>query len=401
MHDRPKDYWNKRAGIFAAVTIILAWVIGYAINQTPSPICKHVLPEAELCKPLGEDTLEGVIQHDDDTETVVGWSIIREAPGYAGPIRVMVGVSSSGELSGVYVITHSETPAYFDKIIESGFTEKFVGIQANSPFELGDGIEAVSRATITSRAINDAVREASYTIAETQLGYSVEREEELVQFGVPEIALISLYLIGYFGHQGGFKYKKIVRWMSLLAGLFILGFAYNLPLTVTHINSLLLGFFPNWRNNLYWFLLVGGIFLVVTVDNKNPYCQWFCPFGAAQECLGAIGGARVWSPGRKLRQNLQWMQRGLAWSAIVLGLIMRKPGFSSYEIYGALFSLTGSWPQWVILVIIILMSLFIKRPWCNYLCPMDPIVDFIQAARRWSRQGFRRWKNKINTEQNS
>lgn len=398
---KSKEYWNKRAALFAVITIVLAWFIGFSINNTPLPDCRNVLADAEICKPLGNDVFEGVISNDDRTETVVGWATLSEAPGYAGPVKVMVGVSPTGDIQGVFVIAHTETPSYFSKITRAGFTDEFIGRQANSPFHLGEDVEAVSRATITSHAISEAVQSASYTIAETQLGLVVDRAKEQIKFGVPEITVLGLYVVGYIGHQRNFRYKKIARWLSLIIGMVVLGFIYNIPVTVAHFNSLLLGFLPNWQNNLYWFLLVGGILFVVTVDSKNPYCQWFCPFGAAQECLGAIGGARLWSPGRTLRQNLQWIQRGLAWSAIVLGLITRKPGFSSYEIFGGLFSFTGTWPQWAILVIILLLSLFIKRPWCTYLCPIDPIVDFVQSSRRWLKQEVSKWQKKTVLEENS
>ncbi|HDD62487.1 MAG: hypothetical protein DRI65_05905 [Chloroflexota bacterium] len=53
-----------------------------------------------------------------------------------------------------------------------------------------------------------------------------------------------------------------------------------------------------WQTNLYWYILVLGIIFVFSLDNKNPYCEWFCPFGAAQECMGSIGWAKVRSPGK-------------------------------------------------------------------------------------------------------
>ena len=191
-----------------------------------------------------------------------------------------------------------------------------------------------------------------------------------IKFGVPEIVLIALFATGYFAHRGGFKCQKVARWGSLLIGLIVLGFIYNAPLTIAHFNSLLLGFWPNWQDHIYWYLLLGGIFFVVAVDGKNPYCTWFCPFGAAQECLGAIGGAKLWTPG-KYRYSFKLMQRFLAWSAIILGLVMRNPGISSYEIFGTLFSFNGVIAQWIILVIILLLSLFVRRPWCEFLCPID------------------------------
>ena len=200
-----------------------------------------------------------------------------------------------------------------------------------------------------------------------------------------EFVLLALFGAGYVGHQRGFKHKTLVRWLSMIAGLFVAGFIYNNPLTLANINSLLLGYWPSWRTNLYWYLLIGGILFVFTVDNKNPYCEWFCPFGAAQECLGALGGAKPRTP-REYRSMLVWIQRGLAWLAIVLGLLFRNPGLTSYEIFGMFFDFTGSEIQFVLLAIVLITSLFIRRPWCTYLCPLRPVVDLIRLIRNWVKE---------------
>ncbi|MBT3935393.1 MAG: 4Fe-4S binding protein, partial [Bacteroidetes bacterium] len=51
--------------------------------------------------------------------------------------------------------------------------------------------------------------------------------------------------------------------------------------------------------------------------------------------------------------------------------------------------------------IVLLLSLFIKRPWCNYLCPIDPIMDLVLASHRWIKQEFRKiWQLK-NLKKNS
>jgi polyferredoxin len=159
--------------------------------------------------------------------------------------------------------------------------------------------------------------------------------------------------------------------------------------TLSDINKILLGFWPAWQTHLYWYLLIGGILFVFTADNKNPYCEWFCPFGAAQECMAALGDARTVSPGR-FRKFLLWTQRGLAWLAILLALIYRNPGLSSYEIFGALFDFIGSSWQFALLGIILVASIFIRRPWCNYLCPIRPVTDLYRTFRKWIIETWKR-----------
>jgi polyferredoxin len=168
----------------------------------------------------------------------------------------------------------------------------------------------------------------------------------------------------------------------MIVGMVVLGFMYNNPLTLSSINKFLMGFFPQWQTNLYWYILILGIILVFSVDNKNPYCEWFCPFGAAQECMGVIGGAKVRSPG-KYRTFLKWLQRGLAWGAILIALLYRNPGITSFEIFGTLFDLVGSNFQFGLLGIVLIASLFIRRPWCTYLCPLHPVDEFIRMTRKW------------------
>jgi polyferredoxin len=216
-------------------------------------------------------------------------------------------------------------------------------------------------------------------------------EQEPIQFGFTEIILILLFAVGYFAHKKTFKYTKAARWTTMLVGLVVLGFVYNQPVTLSQISMLLLGYFPDFRTHLYWYLLLSGIFFVFTIDNKNPYCQWFCPFGAAQECLGIIGGAKARQAGR-FNDFLKWLPRLLTLTAVLLALFFRNPGISSYEVFGTLFDFTGSNLQFAVLGIILLTSLFIKRPWCKYLCPLRPVMD----AHRIFRNGIKNlWKKRL------
>jgi polyferredoxin len=174
--------------------------------------------------------------------------------------------------------------------------------------------------------------------------------------------------------------------------MIVLGFIYTAPVTIAQFIALLSGYWPDWHNNLYWYMLLGGIIFVTTAQAKNPYCSWFCPFGAFQECLGVISGAKIFRP-RKWSTLLTWLPRGLTLIAVVLGLSLRQPGVAGYEPFATLFDLRGSLFEWVLLALVILVSLVMYRPFCNFLCPIDPVVDFIASIRRWARSLWRKRKN--------
>jgi polyferredoxin len=68
----------------------------------------------------------------------------------------------------------------------------------------------------------------------------------------------------------------------------------------------------------------------------------------------------------------------VAWVAILLALYFRSPVKVNYEIFGVSLSLTGATYLFVMTGIFFMASLFIKRPWCNYLCPITPVADLVR-----------------------
>ena len=377
--------------IFALATLLIAYIAGSILQDTDFvPALKQALPEAEHFEELTENTFAAY-----NGDTIIGYVAIGEAIGYSGPIQLAVALDNDGLLLGTAVVDHKETPLFFKRVSQSHFFESLVGKKYDDSFVLGQDVDRVTGATYSSQALVEAAIEASQVVAGQQLGLPIsERESPAIQFGVPEITLVLLYAGAYIGHRPRFKFKKQLRWVTLLTGMIVLGFLYNIPLTIARINSLLLGFWPAWQSNLYWYMLIFGLFLIATVDNKNAYCAWFCPFGAAQECMAVIGGAKYNTP-RKYRRTLLWVIRGLAWLAILLAFLFRNPGLSSYEVFGTLFDFTGSTVMFALLVIVLLVSLFVRRPWCNYLCPLDPIFSVIRLIRTWVLELWQKTRQRV------
>ncbi len=97
--------------------------------------------------------------------------------GFGGPIGVMVGVNiADGNIVGVGVTTHSETPGVGSKVkTNPKFTRQFVGGALSGEFKVktdGGAVDAISGATVSSKAVCIAVTEASavYDRLKTQLG---------------------------------------------------------------------------------------------------------------------------------------------------------------------------------------------------------------------------------------
>jgi hypothetical protein len=368
-------------GGIAVITFIAAWIIGAVRARADlMPAIQQAMPDADHIELIDNGLYRA---WDDEAEMdLLGYVALGEANGYGGPMILAVAVSPQGEVLGVSVASDKETPSWMDRVMDTDFLGSFANKIYRDPFVVGDDVDGITGATYTSRAMAEAVLDASRSVA-AHVGLPLaEKPKPKIVIGIPEIVLLGLFAVGYVGHKPNFKYKKQVRWVSMITGMLVLGFVYNNPLSIVYINKFLMGFWPQWQTNLYWYILIGGILFVFTVDNKNPYCEWFCPFGAAQECMGAVGGAKVRSSGN-YRPFLKWLQRGLAWAAILIALLYRNPGVTSYEIFGTLFELIGSGVQFILLGLVLIASLFIRRPWCAYLCPLHPVDEFIRMTRKW------------------
>lgn len=384
---------NRRERWLIGLTVALvlaAWVYGYVTSGTEvAPLAIEAIPGAVRVEPR-DQIFVGL----DAAGQVVGYAALGSAPGYGGPIETLVGVDPAGQILGVKIVTQRESPGFFRLVKNKDLPGQYAGLAVTDPLALGTDLDAVTGATVSAEGVANAVNAAVRDIAATGLDAPLPAKSRPIRFGLPEIVLLGLFTAGYFAHKlRNPVLKRRIRWGTLLTGMIVLGFIYTAPFTITMVISLLSGFWPDWHNNLYWYLLIGGIIFVTTVDAKNPYCHWFCPFGAFQECLATISGAKLYRP-RALNSYLTWTQRGLALTAIILGLALRRPGVAGYEPFATLFDFRGTTVQWIFLAIIILTSFAVYRPFCNYLCPLDAVIELIAASRRWVKEVWLKWRQR-------
>jgi len=97
----------------------------------------------------------------------LAWETIGK--GYAGDIRILIGLATDGSILGVRVLTHTETPGLGDKIEATrsdwilGFTGRSLKDPPMSKWGVrkdGGHFDGFSGATITARAVVESVRDA-------------------------------------------------------------------------------------------------------------------------------------------------------------------------------------------------------------------------------------------------
>ena len=80
--------------------------------------------------------------------------------GYSGPIEMLVGVNDDGEVAGVKIIKITETPGLGLNATDPKFLSQFKNKTSKAPLEPKKDIDAITGATITTKAVCDGVREA-------------------------------------------------------------------------------------------------------------------------------------------------------------------------------------------------------------------------------------------------
>lgn len=134
-------------------------------------------------------------------------------------------------------------------------------------------------------------------------------------------------------------------------------------------------------------LAVLGLFLALLFG--PVICGWVCPFGTFQEWLGKIGrkifGKKYnnFLPS-KLDRVLRYLRYFvLAWVSYMT-IVSGKLIFQDYDPYFALFNFWGgevALTGFIALALVIVLSLFVERPFCKYACPYGAFQGIFNLFR--------------------
>ena len=142
------------------------------------------------------------------------------------------------------------------------------------------------------------------------------------------------------------------------------------------------------ESSLYLMLLV----LVTAVIAGPLFCGWVCPFGTVQEWFSRIG-KRLFRKryNRMVPEKIDRVLRYLRYVVLLWVLwataTSAKLIFADYDPYYALFNFwTGevALTAFLALAAVIILSLFIERPFCKYACPYGALLGLTNLFRPFS-----------------
>jgi electron transport complex protein RnfG len=161
------------------ITVVTGLILGVVHDITIEPIrltqehrkteaLKGALPSAEEFKsvrkaedadPIIKDVYEAL-----SGGKTGGYCVTVTPRGYGGTIELVTGITNDGRLEGIRILNHSETPGLGAKSALPDFYEQFrdadkITVVKRKPVSAGE-IQAISGATITSKAVADGVNAA-------------------------------------------------------------------------------------------------------------------------------------------------------------------------------------------------------------------------------------------------
>ena len=160
------------------ITAIAGALLGIVNNMTKDIIAENskitktdlarILPGATAIKESDlsvtgniNEVYEGV----NDSDESLGYVVKVTTKGFHGPIELMVALKDD-TVSGIKILTHSETPGLGARIVEDEFSERFVSLPFNNGIKMvktepaNEGeVLAITGASVSSNAIGTALNE--------------------------------------------------------------------------------------------------------------------------------------------------------------------------------------------------------------------------------------------------
>lgn len=135
-------------------------------KQVEAQACKSALPGVKSVSEIKEDKglSSKVRKKYPDVQKVFtcakGYIFVVKTKGFGGPLTLAVGIDKSGSVKGIAVVTSKETVGLGSKALEDSYLGKFKGKTVKDRLKVGEDVQAVTGATITSKAVTNQVRQA-------------------------------------------------------------------------------------------------------------------------------------------------------------------------------------------------------------------------------------------------
>lgn len=357
----------------------------------PEPIqleeVREFLPAAMQ---LSEETgRPGVFAAVDAAGRRVGWAL-RTSPagddliGYQGPTDTLIVCDAEGRVAGLAVRNSYETPEYLGYVTDDADFMKFFNgknLEELAGMDLREaGVEGVSGATMTSRAIAESlVRRASEWTQRRPAGDrgASPPGRTFRTRDIGTAAVIAAALVIGFTRLRGSALVRVAFQILLIAYLGLI----NGDLLSQEV---LVGWAQHglpWRLSPGMVLLAAAALAVPLTTRKQPYCHHLCPHGAAQQLLK---NAVPWKLhlGRRTAAVLQMIPMLLLLGVLLTAMLHWPVNLAAIEPFDAYVWRVAGWGTIAVALIGLIAALFIPMAYCRFGCPTGAVLNYLRLHAR-------------------
>lgn len=297
-----------------------------------------------------------------DSEIINTTEIGKDITGYAGPVPVEIH-ATDGRIDSVTPLPNAESAGFFAKLESEGLFDAWNGKTLEEAATME--VDAVSGATYSSNALIANVRQGA--------AYAAGQRRATSGSGISATGIAALIVILAGATLPFFIKKPAYRIIQQLLNVGVLGFWAG-----TFIDyAMMIGFFAASPHLSLAFLttlllLVVG-FIYPAFGKPGHYCAWICPFGSLQDLTGKVC-RKKWKMSAALVKTLDQLRQGL-WCVLIVSLYAGWiTSWIDYEIFTAFVVKSASWIVTVVGIVFVLLSLFINRPFCRFVCPTGSLL---------------------------
>lgn len=299
-----------------------------------------------------------------DTLIINTTEIGKHISGYGGPTPLEISIADN-KVVKIEALKNNDSPEFFDKA--RTIFSKYIGLTPQEGVELE--VDAVTGATYSSRSIVGNMREALGFASHTEIKSTGGSGLSFKIFAAIIVALMALILPLIYKNK---RYRTV----QTILNVAVLGLWSGTFVSYAGLIGLLGHGWRGWESLPLCLILISA-FIYPVFGKKNYYCGNVCPFGSLQELAGKTRKKKVtMSPG-----TVKLLSQFRVWLWVVLMFVMLSAtwfAWVDYELFTALIFQSASWIVIAVAVMFILLSVFIPRPYCRFICPTGTLMKFSQ-----------------------
>lgn len=367
--------------IASLAVVIQGRLFGYRIDhlfsQKPENNIEKIIPSKKDLKRAGYSDvklseIQPGIWRIINKDSVSGGMVISSSyfsgniKGYGGSIPILIFLDSNRVIEKIVLLGNQENPDFISDVVNSHVFKSWQGKTVNEALNLN--VNAISGATISSEAIIKSIKLSLNALSPEQVRfYSPLKSGK----NIIAIVLLLITIAVVYKKPRQIWYRQIL----LVLNVVVLGFWCG--------NYLSVSFLANWfaaGNNfssdpvqavLLAIVLIGGF-----TGKKNLYCNWVCPFGAAQELSGKLS-KKKWKIPIKMLKILNHFKEGILILLMVLLWMNVTTTVFNYELFAAFQVFRADYFIIGLAVAFLGLSVFIHKPWCRFVCPTGQFLNWI------------------------